>query len=83
MQPGDTLLCYRLCGMASLCCKGCAVLHMDQPEAQLCFSPYVLQFLGSEVMSSSEARQQRINEVVSTYQRYPGDTGSTEVQGML
>ena len=34
-------------------------------------------------MSSSEARQQRINEVVSTYQRYPGDTGSTEVQGVL
>lgn len=34
-------------------------------------------------MSSSEARQQRINEVVSTYQRSPGDTGSTEVQGML
>ena len=34
-------------------------------------------------MSSSEARQQRINEVVSTYQRNPGDTGSTEVQGML
>ena len=42
-----------------------------------------MQFLGSEVMSSSEARQQRIDEVVSTYQRYPGDTGSTEVQGMF
>ena len=34
-------------------------------------------------MSSSEARQQRINEVISTYQRYPGDTGSSEVQGVV
>ncbi|CAL5222270.1 g4609 [Coccomyxa viridis] len=47
----------------------------DDPKVYL-----VDKFLGSEVMSSSEARQQRINEVVSTYQRYPGDTGSTEVQ---
>lgn len=32
-------------------------------------------------MSSSEGRQERVNEVVRTYQRFPGDTGSTEVQG--
>jgi len=40
-----------------------------------------LQFFGSEIMSSSESRQKRINEVISTYQRDPADTGSTEVQG--
>jgi hypothetical protein len=33
-------------------------------------------------MNTSEARQQRVTEVISTYQRFPGDTGSTEVQGM-
>lgn len=42
-----------------------------------------VQFLGGDVMNSSQARQQRINEVVSTYQRHPGDSGSSEVQGTL
>ena len=59
---------------------GCAILPV---KAELLQKSCPLQFLGNEVMSSSEARQQRIDEVVSTYQRYSGDTGSTEVQGVL
>ncbi|CAK0786866.1 hypothetical protein CVIRNUC_010080 [Coccomyxa viridis] len=46
-----------------------------EPRAYL-----VDKFLGSDVMNSSQARQQRIDEVVSTYQRHPGDSGSSEVQ---
>lgn len=42
-----------------------------------------VQFLSHEVMSNLELRQQRVREAMQKFQRFPGDTGSSEVQGGL
>ena len=67
-----TLIIMAPCSLLGLCWS---------PNSKITF--HDMQFLGSDVMNSSQARQQRIDEVVSTYQRHPGDSGSSEVQGMV
>ncbi len=39
------------------------------------------QFLSPDLMSAAERRALRLREVVREFERFPGDTGSTEVQG--
>lgn len=41
------------------------------------------QFMGPAVMCSFERRRDRIREAMQAFQRFPGDTGSSEVQGEL
>ncbi|BDA50215.1 probable 30S ribosomal protein S15 [Coccomyxa sp. Obi] len=45
------------------------------PQADL-----VEKFLSQELMSSYDQRQERIRAAVSRFERFPGDTGSSEVQ---
>lgn len=40
-----------------------------------------MQFLSQELMSSYDQRQERVRAAISRFERFPGDTGSSEVQG--
>ena len=44
-------------------------------------SLHCVQFMGPEIMCSFERRRERLREAVRAYERFPGDTGSSEVQG--
>lgn len=43
-------------------------------------TPPLAQFLGAGVRCSFEQRQERISAAIAAFQRFPGDTGSSEVQ---
>ena len=42
----------------------------------------VLQYLATEVLPRREQRRLTLREIVKDFQRFPGDVGSSEVQGM-
>lgn len=44
-------------------------------------APAAAQFLGAELLNRADRNKLARQEVVREYERFPGDTGSTEVQG--
>lgn len=66
-----------------------ASLLLPAARAQHCVYKHVglingcchMQFLSQELMGSYDQRQERIRTAVSRFERFPGDTGSSEVQG--
>lgn len=53
---------------------------MPQPTTLLLC---ILQYLSLELMNRGQRLKQRRQEVLRDFERFPGDTGSTEVQGVL
>lgn len=47
----------------------------------LCPSPPALQLLSPELMNRQQHKKLQRREVLREFERFPGDTGSTEVQG--
>lgn len=59
-------------------CKFCAVKHESKSNVA---PANLLQYLAPENASLTEKREAELQRIMGVYQRFEGDTGSSEVQG--
>lgn len=70
--------------LGSCCCQSVGPSHSLPAQCtQHHTPPAPPQFLSPDLMSAAERKALRLREVVREFERFPGDTGSTEVQGEL